>query len=352
MRSLQVNQVLNHYPPDCQPAQVEALGSAGGMSGAQFWRITVRGSPEPTQRMLCLRRWPIEHPSPQRLAFIHAVLQHAAGGGISFIPVPIASHTGESFVLHAGYLWQLEPWMRGAADYERTPRVAKLRAAMTALAQFHIATCNFQPGATTMGVGRKAEPVPGANQSAIPRRLAQLRALSQSGISDLSRAICDTIWPELAPLARQFIAALPIAAQKAIAKLEPLVDIRLPLQPCLRDIWHDHILFIGDEVTGIIDFGAVDIDTPAADIARLLGSLVADDPAGWQTGLAAYSSVRPVSPDESLAVSAFDTCGPILAGCNWIRWIYIERRDFENCQQVIERFRKQLARVANLTTTR
>lgn len=349
MGSSDVNQLLRYYPPNCQPAQIEPLGSAGGMSGAQFWRITiVRGSPDPAPRVLCLRRWPTEHPSPERLRFIHAVLQHAARNGITFIPVPITSHAGESFVHHAGHLWQLEPWMRGVSDYEHSPRAEKLHAAMTALAQFHIATCGFQPGATTMSVGRKAESLPAANQSAIPRRLAQLRALLHSGISDLSRAIADTIWPELAPLARQFIAALPIAAQKAIAKLEPLVDIRLPLKPCLRDIWHDHILFTGDEVTGIVDFGAVDVDTPAGDIARLLGSLVADDPEGWQSGLEAYSAVRSLLPEESSASSALDKSGTVLAGGNWIRWIYIERRKFENELQVIGRFRHILARLKRM----
>ena len=66
-----------HYPTDCQPSHIEPLGSAGGMSGAQFWRITApRGT-------LCLRRWPIEHPSPERLQFIHAVLRHAAASGIA-----------------------------------------------------------------------------------------------------------------------------------------------------------------------------------------------------------------------------------------------------------------------------
>jgi Ser/Thr protein kinase RdoA (MazF antagonist) len=342
MGSSDVNQLLRYYPPNCQPAQIEPLGFAGGMSGAQFWRVaTKRGT-------LCLRRWPTEHPSPERLRLIHAVLQHAARNGISFIPVPITSHAGESFVHHAGHLWQLEPWMWGTADYEQSPRVEKLRTAMTVLAQFHNATCDFQPTASNMSIGRKAESLPAANQSAIPRRLAQLRALSQSGIRDLSRAITDTIWPELAPLARQFIAALPIAAQKAIANLEPLVDVRLPLQPCLRDIWHDHVLFTGDEVTGIIDFGAINFDTPAGDVARLLGSLVADDLVAWQNGLAAYSAVRPLLPEESGATSALDKSGTVLAGCNWIHWIYIERRKFENLAQVIGRFRRILERVLQI----
>jgi homoserine kinase type II len=358
MRSLDVNQVLYRYPPDCQPAQVESLGSAGGMSGAQFWRVTsavvrgspapahpaVTGSPDPAQRVLCLRRWPTEHPSPQRLKFIHSVLHHAALRGVSFIPVPVTTREGVSFVHHAGHLWQLERWMPGSADYEQSPRIEKLRAAMRALAQFHVATRNIEQSARDISIVSEAESA--TAHAATSRRLSQLRELSHRGTNELARAITDKIWPELAPLARQFVAACPIVAQVAIEMLEPFAGVPLPLQPCLRDIWHDHILFTGDEVTGIVDFGAVDVDTPATDIARLLGSLVGDDSEGWQTGLAAYLAVRPVSSEELLAAHALDKSGTILAGCNWIRWIYVEERWFGNRQQVIDRFRKILARVA------
>ena len=78
------------------------------------------------------------------------------------------------------------------------------------------------------------------------------------------------------------------------------------------------MLFTGDEVTGIVDFGGVDIDTPATDIARLLGSLVGDDEAGWREGIAAYSAVRPLTADEELVAKALDTSGLIVAGCNWL----------------------------------
>jgi Ser/Thr protein kinase RdoA (MazF antagonist) len=332
--------LLRHYPSDCQPARIEPLGAAGGMSGAQFWRLTVvRGSHDAAQHRLCLRRWPAEHPSPERLQFIHAVLVHAAQRGITFLPMPIHTRQGESFIHHAGHLWQLEPWMLGTADYERSPRVEKLRAAMTALAQFHVGVRDFAGLAAPGFVG---------GQNAIERHLARLHDLSLNGQQELSRAITDNIWPELAPLARQFVTAMPAAARTAIAKLQRLGNVRLPLRPCLRDIWHDHVLFTGDEVTGIVDFGAVDIDTPATDIARLLGSLVSDDSEGWKTGLAAYSAVCPLSPEESLAVCALDASGTVLAGCNWIRWIYIEQRQFENPMQVIDRFRRLLTRLTHI----
>jgi homoserine kinase type II len=134
----------------------------------------------------------------------------------------------------------------------------------------------------------------------------------------------------------------------------------LPLQPCIRDIWHDHVLFTGSRVTGLIDFGAVAIDTPATDIARLLGSLAdvtplpfregpgegSNEPNVWHEGLTAYSAIRPLSEKESLAVTALDAAGPILAGCNWIRWIYSDRREFENRGQIYERFRRIVSRTA------
>jgi homoserine kinase type II len=241
--------------------------------------------------------------------------------------------------------------MPGTADYEQSPRDEKLCAAMAALAQLHIATGDFEQAWSLILGDRNAEAITPASSSAVPRRLAQLRELFQQGTAALSRAIDDAIWPGLAPLARKFIALLPSAIPKALAKLEPLAAVRLELQPCLRDIWHDHILFTGDDVTGIIDFGAVDIDTPATDVARLLGSLVADDLEGWQTGLTAYSTVRPLSSEELLAARALDASGAVLAGCNWIRWIYVERREFDDRQQVVERFQKIISRLANQATT-
>jgi homoserine kinase type II len=288
------------------------------------------------------------------MRFIHAVIQHAARA-IDFLPLPIKTHDGQSFVTAAGHLWEIAPWMPGTADYELAPSYEKLRAAMTALAQFHNAVADFQPSSKNAATLHVAGP------TAIPRRLARLRELTPIRIQALSNAINETTCPELAPLAREFLALLPNAIPRAVALLEPLANVALPLQPCLRDIWHDHVLFTGNQVTGLIDFGAIDIDTPATDIARLLGSLVDNTPLPfregpgegskpadpWQTALAAYSATRPLSPNETLTVFAIDAANPILAGCNWINWIYIDQREFDKHEQVIERFRTVLKRVAD-----
>lgn len=323
----EIAKILRSYPADCQPTEVEYLGNAGGLSGAQFWRLVApRGA-------LGLRCWPIEHPTPERLGFIHAVLQHAADRGIDFVPVPMATTRGDTFYQQAGRLWELTPWLPGAADYENSPRVEKLRAAMIALAKFHLAVVNF-PVATRLG------PAP-----AVTQRLARLRELQNGGIATLSAAVDESIWPEMVLLAHRMVIDLPHVVPATIAQLAPLADVPLPLQVCIRDVWSDNILFAGDVVTGLVDFGAVGVDTPATDIARLLGSLAGDDAASWRAGLDAYSSVRPLTPDESRAVPTLDLAGTVLGGCNWLRWIYVDRRRFESPDRIQQRFARMATRV-------
>jgi len=346
-----VEAVLANYLPDFRPTSIEPLGSAGGMSGAQFWRGTsARGA-------MVLRRWPAEHPSPDRLTFIHGVLRHAASRGCRFLPVPVTTQTGQSFVSYAGHLWELAPWMPGIADYDRSRRSEKLSAAMRALASFHNAVTDFRGLVAPGSAG-------GAN--AVTRHLDRLQELTPEAIAALGRSITLDNWPDLAPPARQFVAALPTAIPKGLAQLDPLTAEAFSLLPCLRDIWHDHVLFTGNEVTGFVDFGAIAIDTPATDIARLLGSLASvtplpdregqgegsvcsspDQSQTWQTGLAAYNAIRALSPAETRAAYALHTSGTILAGCNWIRWIYIDRKAFDEPWRIVERFSRILDAITN-----
>src|SRR5690606_13995945 len=99
--------------------------------------------------------------------------------------------------------------------------------------------------------------------------------------------------------------------------LEKWLWTPLPMQWCLRDIWHDHILFTHNEVTGVLDFGAAAIDSAAGDVARLLGSMVGDDGDGWRIGLEAYEAVRRLSWKEQDAEWLFDATGTVLSAVNW-----------------------------------
>jgi len=66
----------------------------------------------------------------------------------------------------------------------------------------------------------------------------------------------------------------------------------------------------------------------AGDVARLLGSIVNDHPASWQTGIEAYETQRPLSPAELRAIAAFDEGGLLCSARNWVRWLFVEERSF------------------------
>jgi homoserine kinase type II len=110
-------------------------------------------------------------------------------------------------------------------------------------------------------------------------------------------------------------------------------------------VWHDHVLFSGDAVSGLVDYGSVRIDHAAVDLARLLGSLVGDDSAGWEAGLEAYVALRPLSQSEQGLARALDQTGTILGMANWLRWLYLEHRVFVDRKAVADRLGALVRRI-------
>src|SRR5262249_34516445 len=116
------------------------------------------------------------------------------------------------------------------------------------------------------------------------------------------------------------------------------------VQPCLCDVWHDHVLFTGNAVTGIIDYGSMKEDHVAVDLARLLGSLVEDDEAGWKVGLAAYQRVRALTSEEINLARWLDHTGTMLAAENWLGGLRTDTRRLETGKQVARRLRRLVNR--------
>jgi homoserine kinase type II len=328
-----VDRVLAAYPVDCQPRRIEALGSAGGFSGARFWRLeTPRG-------LLCLRRWPVENPNAERLAFIHAVLEHVHGHGFDAIPLPIRTLIGKTCCSLHDHLWELTPWLPGAADYLPERKPEKLASATTALARWHRAAAEFPQSERPLAAS------PG-----ILSRCDHLKRLRRGGLAQLSSAVEIAAskrpeWSEMAGLAERLFALFFRVEQIIGWRLISAASIQVSLQPCIRDIWHDHVLFEGDRVSGIIDFGALRLDTVAGDVARLLGSMASDDLEAWERGLAAYQAARPLSDNELTLVEVFDESAILLSGFNWLEWVFISQREFGNPAEVARRVRVILDRL-------
>ena len=104
------------------------------------------------------------------------------------------------------------------------------------------------------------------------------------------------------------------ASRLVLSRYRDAPRIVAPQQWVIADIWHDHVLFQDDEVSGLVDFGAVRTDAVSLDLARLLGSLIEDEPRRWSEALDAYQQDRPLSPGER---GADPRPGPLRRCAQW-----------------------------------
>jgi len=204
---------------------------------------------------------------------------------------------------------------------------------MQTLAQFHLL-------AATIGQNKEAPP-----PAILDRQRRYEEYASRGGIAVIERAVGSPLESETDALASRMLARVRFAIERSAVWRELEAPIQLPLQPAIRDIHHDHVLFTGDEVTGIIDFGAMRIDTPLTDIARLVGSLVGDEREARQFAFNAYSELRPLSESDRQVIDLLDESGVILGGLNWLNWLYVERRDMGPTEPIVRRLGELLQRL-------
>jgi Ser/Thr protein kinase RdoA (MazF antagonist) len=325
-------QALSHYPGNLVRGDIKSLGNAGGFSGAQLWRIEHAG------KSYCLRRWPREHPSSKRLSFIHRVLQHVGGSGVQFVPTPHETLDGESFVNVGGHYWELTRWLAGEADYSRQPTESKLAAALKALARFHTAAAFFE-----------VSPLEPSRSHGIEERYTRLKELIDGRANRINLALKSTTTSELSSIGRRILDLFARHCQHVLGSVAEARKQPVHQQPCIRDVWHDHILFVENDVTGIVDFGAMRIESVAGDVARLLGSLAKDNRELWRIGMNSYEAVRSLSDVERKLIRVFDETTVLLSGMNWLEWIYVDGRQFDGVERILFRLNETLARLEHLT---
>jgi Ser/Thr protein kinase RdoA (MazF antagonist) len=319
------------------------LGNRGGFSGARLWRLEGEGGP------YCLRAWPAQAVSSERLESIHRLMTIARQAGLSYVPAVFRAATGATWVEHSGRHWDLTRWLPGRADFHEQPARARLEAACEALARLHLAwgesvereawSAKSSDERSTFRAPRFA-PCP-----AVGRRLECYRdwvRLRQSGWQPALD--CQTFDP-VGEWAVRAWRLLHQWAGEIPRRLGPWADRPFPLQPCLCDIWHDHVLYEGNTVTGLVDYGSVKMDNVAVDLARLLGSLVGDELELRNAGLQAYARCRPLAEEETALAAVLDFTGTLLAAANWLKWLYREERIFEDRQPVSGRLAALVQRI-------
>ena len=116
----------------------------------------------------------------------------------------------------------------------------------------------------------------------------------------------------------------------------------------VMDLHAEHLLFTGESLTGIIDYGAARVDSPVGDLVRMLGSL---EPFNAQARHQAFEYYRVRNQCDALPLEQFrliDEISTLLSALQWLEWLVWERRtlDFDTTQRAVERWQRFVERLA------
>ena len=294
----------------------------GGLSGATVWRIAQK---------YALRHWPKALADPSRIERTAQVLRHAHAHGAPFVPQPISP----AFQASDGDWWEATTWCPGTPLLETDPTPRRIQAATETLAKFHHAVSEFSAG---------KGPSPAIQQRIEALESCVDRTPSQQAIPD-----------EWCAVAQRLARCLPILEKIAQPLVRRYAEVILPLQPVQIDSRPEHFLFVtdgdaggDDTVTGLIDFGAMRVDTRAVDVARLTGELAQGEDDRRDNFVQQYNACTREPVDVKL-VKALDVSGAVLAAANWLNWLAdgkVAHRDPATIRQRLENLAKRAERLA------
>lgn len=336
------DRVLDRYSNEYRPLCAELVIDTAGFSGAVIVRVHCPAGE------FCLRGWPPAQLARRRILGLHRLLAEIARHGVNQLPVPVPSLDRNTLVAVNKRLWQLEPWMPGEADFWKNPSDSRLRAAMVCLASWHQAAAQFEPREEESAWFDSAS---GQPSPAVTERLEHIRRWNHSRLEQVRRYLQRSEPCEFRETAQRILRLFERVSPSVTHQLQTAHQLRYRLQPCLRDVWHDHLLFTGDEVTGLIDASACRTENVVTDLARLLGSLVEDDRRQWDVALDEYQKQRPLTLDELALLQVLDRSGVLLSGMTWLDRKYLQRAEFQQPERVLDRLRAILVRLTALAET-
>jgi homoserine kinase type II len=229
--------------------------------------------------------------NPDDLPFFLGIMDHLAARGIN-CPLPVHRRDGTIISQLAGRPAAVVTFLEGM--WMRRPTVAHCRAVGAALAAMHVAGEGFG--------------------------LTRTNALSVDGWRPLWEAAkrrADTVEPGLAG-----------EVEADLLNLEANWPEGLPAGVCHADLFPDNVFFLGDKLSGLIDFYFACNDLFAYDLSVCLNAwcFEKDNAYNLTKGsalLAGYQSVRPLSRDEARAL-------PLLARGSALRFMLTRLYDWLN----------------------
>jgi len=333
-----LEQILQQFDLTCSDEQLNSMQQYQGFSGALVYRI------DSDQGVFALRRWPENSLPRARLQGLHRLLEHLHSSGLTQVAVPRKVSQSSALLKHQGALWQCEPWLPGKADLLENQSDTRLRSTMHVLAEWHQIAKEFKPRHPERQwfFQQISGSVP-----AIKERDILLESWNRRRVNDV-RAKLNRSTEPWAKWSRNYLEIFSQIADKLSAQLKIAQTFQVPLQPCLRDLWHEHVLLEGNEVTGLIDLSACRSENVTVDLTRLLGSLFGDDKLSWDKALEFYQQKRALSQEEILLLEILDQSSVLLSGFFWIDRFLAVSSDWQEEPRIPDRLEKMIQRLVNL----
>jgi len=223
------------------------------------------------------------------LPFFLGLMHHLAGKGIS-CPLPVERHDGKLFGTLAGRPAALITFLEGM--WMRRPTVAHCREVGRALAELHVAGMDFpltRPNALAIDGWRK------------------LWAGSHDRADEVEKGLATEVDADFALFDREWPKDLPAGVIHA-------------------DLFPDNVFFLGEKLSGLIDFYFACNDFYAYDVATCLNAWCFEKDFSFNLTkgralLAGYQAVRPLSDAEKQAL-------PILARGSALRFMLTRLYDW------------------------
>jgi hypothetical protein len=330
--------ILTHYWGEVAARDVFFRGIRGGFSGSRVWRVEL-----PDASVFFLKHYPQSGVDLNGVHFILRELLRLQGftsNPSCQIAAPVADRNGLTVYAEADGFWDLTPEVQGRARRPEEVQLSEIALAMQSVAHLHLALA-WVGEHSPYEWCQKLDSGKSQNLRSRRARLAEVigkRAVYQSKLVNLD--CMDEIKEKCVQIVRR---ALPHAED--LVRVTGWEDVKLPIQPCVRDLWFAHVLFDGSKSVGFIDFAALGSDCVATDLARLLRSWFPEDNVDFEPMLEAYHAVRPLTGAERESFGWFDRTSRVLSAFQWVEWLAIENRDFDDWATVSERLDFVLARL-------
>jgi hypothetical protein len=278
--------ILSHYGSAL--AGLNWVPVTSGFSGADVWcGENANGTPA-----FALKRWPSQT-TTVRLAQIHAWMGQVTH--LPYVPTVLRTVEGDTVVQDEDRVWDVTTWLPGVPH--ALAGKAEVENACKAVAELHAVWSQHS----------QRSPCPGV--------LRRIEVLTQwLSNPDLSIAVLQ---PGLTGLLSQALAVVERTAPFILQALRPWETVPLLLHPCIRDLRGEHVLYVGEHVAGIVDFGAMDVDSPAIDLARMLGDLVGENEQLLAVGLNKYRQFKSDFDVGDGFIRLLDRAGMVCSIVGW-----------------------------------